>query len=141
MKKLVVLTLTILLFSCASKKVADINKPLYELLTNQNDGGANIQFYEMITEPKEILMLLSDPNLKKKIKQEDIQNSNFVILNMGEKPSGDYKITIENVEETPTNIILTIKETKPTIKVKDISDAFFPYAIVKINSKKPIIIK
>ncbi len=141
MKKLVVLTLTILLFSCASKKVADINKPLYELLTNQNDGGANIQFYEMITEPKEILMLLSDPNLKKKIKQEDIQNSNFVILNMGEKPSGDYKITIENVEETPTNIILTIKETKPTINVKDISDAFFPYAIVKINSKKPIIIK
>ena len=75
MKKLVVLTLTILLFSCASKKVADINKPLYELLTNQNDGGANIQFYEMITEPKEILMLLSDPNLKKKIKQEDINET------------------------------------------------------------------
>lgn len=141
MKKVVALTLTVLLFSCATKKVMDVNKPLYEILTTQNDGGANIRFYEMITEPKEIMMLLSDPNLKKKIKQEDIQNSNFVILNMGEKPSGNYKIAIENVEETPTNIILTIKEGKPSPKVVDSSDAVYPYTIIKINSKKPILIK
>lgn len=141
MKKLVVLTLTVLLFSCASKKTVDANRPLYELLTTQNDGGASIQFYEILSEPKEIMMLLSDPNLEKKIKQDDIQNSNFVILNMGEKPSGNYIISIEKVEETATNIIISIKEDKPSSKVEDISDAVYPYAIVKINSKKPIVIK
>ena len=141
MKKLMYLVLILVLAGCASKNTLGTKKPIFETLTTQGDGGANIRFYEILSEPKEIMMLLSDPNLKRKIKQEDIQNSNFIILNMGEKPSGGYKIEVENVEETATNIVVTVKEILPAPSDSNISVLLSPYTIVKINSKKPIIIK
>ena len=141
MKKLIYLVIMTVLVACASKNTSDTKKPIFEILTTQSDGGANIRFYEILSEPKEIMMLLSDPNLKRKIKQEDIQSSNFIILNMGEKPSGGYKIEVENVEETATNIVVTVKEILPAASDSNISVLSSPYTIVKINSKKPIIIK
>jgi hypothetical protein len=86
-------------------------------------------------------MLENDEKLRKKINLNDIQNSNFIILNMGEKTSGGYAIGIENVVETDKNIIITIKETIPK-SGSMMTQAFTnPYCIVRINSKKEIIIK
>ena len=141
MKKLIYLVIMTVLVACASKNTSDTKKPIFEILTTQSDGGANIRFYEILSEPKEINMLLSDPNLKRKIKQEDIQTSNFIILNMGEKSSGGYKIKVENVEETAINIVVTIKEIIPAVNDNTIFVLSSPYTIVKINSKKPIVIK
>lgn len=141
MKKITALLAIIILYSCSSTKNT-VSKPLYEVLLSKNDGGANIRFYEILTEPKEIKMLLSDPNLKKKIKSEDLEKSNFIILNMGELPEGNYNITIEKIEETPTNIILSVKETKPEVLNPNAGDILvYPYSVVRINSKKPILIK
>jgi hypothetical protein len=143
MKKIFTIVASMLLFSCTStKSVAD--KTLYEVLNYNNDGGANIRFYEILTEPKEINMLLSDPNLKRKIKTDDIQNCNFIILNMGPLPDGSYNIIIDKVEETDANIILNIKEIKPqSVEDNPVNQTEFvyPYSVVKIKSKKPIIIK
>jgi hypothetical protein len=142
MKKVVLLFVVICLFSCGAAAVkADTNKALYEILTQQSDGGANICFYEILSEQKEISMLLNDGNLKKKIKQSDIQTSNFIVLNMGEKNSDGYKIDIESVVETDKNIIITIKEIAPKSNFPNVQDPLTPYTIVKINSKKDIIIK
>ena len=86
-------------------------------------------------------MLQSDENLKNKISANDIQTSNFVILNMGEKNTGGYKIGVENVVETDKNIIITVKETIP-IPGGMVTQVFTnPFCVVRINSKKEIIIK
>jgi PrcB C-terminal len=140
MKKVIVLLSLIFLFSCATNS-SKKTKPLFEILTEQNNGGASIQFYEILTEEKEIVMLLNDGNLKKKIKPEDIKTANFIILNLGEKTTGGYSINVESVEETANQIILTIKEIKPKSDdfVTDVMSN--PYTIVKINSKKEIVIK
>ncbi len=140
MKKIIILFLIIILYSCASNS-SQKTKPLFEILTEQNNGGASIQFYEILTEEKEITMLLSDENLKKKIKPQDIKTANFIILNLGEKTTGGYSVTIESVEETASQIIVTVKENKPNVDgyVTDVISN--PYTIVKINSKKEIIIK
>ena len=58
---------------------------------------------------------------------------------MGTKSSGGYYFTIENIEEMENDIIITIKENGP--KGKATSVMTNPLAIVKINSKKNIIIK
>ena len=58
-KGIVFCALVLFLFSCSSSKNG-LNKPVYEILTVNNDGGANIKFYEILTEPKEIMMLLGD---------------------------------------------------------------------------------
>ena len=64
--------IAMLLLSCGSKsKLA--YKPLYEVLTQQKDGGATIRFFEILNEAKEIKMLLNDSNLRKKISHSKLQ--------------------------------------------------------------------
>ena len=141
MKKIALVLLTVLLFSCASTNKISEKRPLFEILTQQNDGGASIRFFEILSEPNEIKMLQGDENLKSKIGLNDIQTSNFVILNMGQKTTGGYKIGIENVVETDKNIIITVKETIPELGGVVTQVFTNPFCVVRINSKKEIIFK
>ncbi|MBF4467639.1 protease complex subunit PrcB family protein [Flavobacterium sp. LC2016-12] len=140
MKKVISVLAVFVLISCGAKKTSDSNA-LYEVLTTQSDGGGNIKFYEILTEPNEIKMLVNDPLLADKMKQDDISNSNYVILNMGEKNTGGYSIGVEKVEETDKNIIITVKENSPAPDAMTMQVITYPYTVVKVHSKKEIIIK
>lgn len=140
MKKVILVLVVFALVSCGAKKTSD-SKALYEVLTVQSDGGGNIKFFEILTEPNEIKMLENDPLLADKMKQTDISNSNYVILNMGEKNTGGYSIGVDKVEETDKNIIITVKENNPAADAMVMQVITYPYTVVKIHSKKEIIIK
>lgn len=141
MRKALPVFLILFLASCASKKEVAV-KPLYEVLTVNNDGGANIKFYEILTEPKEIMMLLSDETLRKKIKNDDTTNSSFIILNSGPTKESYNRIKVERVVETETNIEVYVKDTQKSTEPNLADETIvFPYTIIKINSKKPIVIK
>lgn len=140
MKKIIYIPIVLLLFACATKTI-NSKKPLYEILTYQEDGGATIRFYEILSESEEITMLLADPNLKKKIKSDDIKSCNFLILNLGPQVKGDFKYSLESIEESTTSISIKVKEIKSIPDEDNVSDVFYPYIIVKINSKKPIVLK
>ncbi len=138
MKKTLLSFIILTIISCGTKKVVATNS-LFEILTEQSDGGASIQFYEILTEAKEIKMLLNDENLKNKIQENDIETSNFVIVNSGYKNEGNNKIEIESVTETTNKIIVKLKEN---INKKDVNielGTVNPYLILKINSKKEIV--
>ncbi|MBC7845362.1 MAG: protease complex subunit PrcB family protein [Flavobacterium sp.] len=141
MKKVLFSILSMILVSCSSAIKPTESKSLFEVLTQQSDGGASIRFFEILSESKEIAMLQNDEKLKNKIHPNDTQTSNFVVLNMGEKSSGGYKIGIESVVETDKNIIITVKETIPEPNAMVSQVITYPYCIVKVNSKKEIIIK
>ncbi|WP_428228378.1 protease complex subunit PrcB family protein [Flavobacterium sp.] len=142
MKKVISVLVVFALVSCGAKKTSDAgSKVLYEVLTEQSDGGGNIKFFEILTEPNEIKMLENDPLLKDKMKHDDISNSNYVILNMGEKNTGGYSIGVEKVEETDKNIIITVRENNPAPDVMVMQVITYPYTVVKVHSKKEIIIK
>lgn len=142
MKKVFFLGLWLLLFSSCSSTIKTVDtKSLFEVLTQQSDGGANIRFFEILSEPKEIALLQTDEKLKNKIHPNDSQNCNFVVLNMGEKKSSGYKIGVESAVETDKNIIITVKETTPDPDAITLQVITYPYCIVKINSKKEIIFK
>lgn len=131
-----------LLFSCSSSKTTSAKKKaLYEVLLIKNDGGANIKFYEIISEPKEINMLLGDPELRKLIKKDDILTASYIIINLGPMPDGNYSSTLERVEETPTNIVFKAKDLKVKEANPGDENTVYPYSVIKINSKKPIILK
>jgi hypothetical protein len=142
MKKIIVSLVALALFSCGATTTKSSDKnSLYEVLTQQTNGGASIRFFEILSEPNEIAMLQNDENLKNKISPNDIQTSNFLVLNMGEKTSGGYSIGIDSVVETDKNIVITIKETSPE-PGSMVTQAFTnPFCVVKINSKKDIIFK
>jgi hypothetical protein len=142
MKKIAITLFTLALFSCGTTATKSTGKKaLYEVLTQQEDGGGNIHFFEILSEPNEIRMLQNDKKLRNKISPIDVQKSNFVILNMGEKSTGGYKITVESVIETDKNIIITVKETEPEPGSMVTQGLTYPFCVVKLNSKKEIIIK
>ena len=140
MKKIVLSIVALALVSCGATSTKSSEKnSLYEVLTQQSNGGASIRFFEILSEPDQIAMLQNDENLKNKINPNDIQNSNFLVLNMGEKTTGGYSIGINTVIETDKNIVVTIKETSPE-PGSMVTQAFTnPFCVVKINSKKDII--
>ncbi len=142
-KKIILLLLTITFFySCSTRKTSKVDNPLYEVLVVNNDGGANIKFFEILTEPNEIVMLQSDETLKKKIKAKDVAESNFVIINSGPTKESYNRVSIQKVIEKSTEIEVYIKDTQKNIDI-NLSDenTKYPYSIVKINSKKPIVFK
>ena len=141
MKKIISLFSLILLLSCVSNKKTISPNSLVEILTEQENGGGNLHFYELISERAEMSMLLNDPNLKRKIKPYDIINFNFVVLSLGKKYSTGNSISISDVKENDKNIEITVleKETKTT---KDsLTNPVYPYAVIKVNSKKTIVFK
>ena len=142
MKKISLLLLSLVLFSCVVSKSKGINKPLFEVITQQPDGGGNIHFFEIVSTSQEFRMLQGDDKLKGKINPNDINESNFLILNMGEKLVKGCTIDIEDVQETEKSIIISIKENEPKANIDNTSAEYvYPYSIVKINSKKEIILK
>jgi hypothetical protein len=142
MKKAITSFLFIFLISCSTSHKTIESKPLYEILTSQEDGGATIRFFEILSEEREIKMLQNDAFLKNKINADDTKTANFIILNMGEKTTLGYSISVQNVEETPSKIIITTKDNEPKSKQSEEKEVFYyPYTIVKVNSKKEIVIQ
>jgi hypothetical protein len=135
------LVLISILFSCTPTIKKIESRPLFEVLTQRDNGGASIRFFEILSEPNEIIMLQNDLKLKNKISPMDTQTSNFIVMNMGEKTTGGFKIEIESVVETDKNIIVTTKEITPESSKISTQEITTPYCVVKINSKKEIIIK
>jgi hypothetical protein len=138
MKKYLTICISFFVVSCGFHS-SSTKKPLFEILAYRSEGGASIKFYEIISEPDEFKMIKNDPELKRKVKSNDINTCNFLILNLGEKTTGGYAVAIESAVETEKNIILTVKEVAPKSGAL-VTDAFTnPFCIVKINSKKEII--
>lgn len=140
-KRVSIVVVALVLFSCSTTKTSSTKKPLYEVLLSKNDGGANIKFYEIISEPKEINMLMGDEDLRKLIKKDDILTANYIIINLGPMPDGNYATTLERVEETPTNIVFKAKDLKTKEANPGDENTVYPYSVIKINSKKPILLK
>jgi hypothetical protein len=136
-KNIIFILFTLFIFSCGTQK-STTKEGLYEILSQQNEGGAQIKFYEILSEEKEINMLLSDENLKNKIKPSDIKTSNFAIINLGEKSTSGYSISVEKVTELSDRISIKIKENTPKTNENVMDVISYPFAILKINSKKPI---
>ena len=142
MKKGLLLFLGFLLISCSTKLKTSDTKPLYEILTRQQDGGASIRFFEILSEEREIKMLQNDPLLRNKISGNDLKGSNFIILNMGEKNTMGYTIEIENAVETADKINIKVRDVDPkTTTIPGHEVYYYPYTIVKVNSKKAISIQ
>lgn len=142
MKKVILSALAVTLAACGdTPSISSATTKLYEVLTQQTNGGSKTRFFKVLSEPNDIKMLQIDENLTNKISKADFYTSNFVILNMGEKTTGGYSIGIDNLVETDKNIIITVKETSPE-PGSMVTQAFTtPFCVVKINSKKEIIIK
>lgn len=128
----------LLAFSCGPKSMENKKElTLFEVLKTNEYSGSEVRFYEIITESDDFKKLLNDPELKDKVKEKEIFTSNFVLLHMGEKNTGGYRLDVEEVIENEYQIIIKVKDIVPTGMVT--TAITYPLTIVKINSKKPIV--
>lgn len=141
MKKVIVVILAFLALACGSGKDKLAKAPLFTILKQAGTGGAQIEFYEIITDGKEFELLKNDPELKRKINKSNIDQSTFVVLSAGEKPTGGYGITVTDVKETNTEIEVYVQKTKPDPNSFVSMVITYPICIVQINSKKPLVFK
>ncbi|MEC4005121.1 protease complex subunit PrcB family protein [Flavobacterium sp. SUN052] len=138
MKKIIVVFFVAFLsFSCTSYKQPMISQPLYDVLFGSDFGGASFQFYEIVTEDKEFNILLTDDMIKPYVKKTDIETCNFILINMGEKPTAGYSINVKSVKELPDKIVVTLKEIAPKGNYAA-AVVTKPCYVIRIKSKKPI---
>jgi galactokinase len=88
------------------------------------------------------MMLMGDETLKKKIKKTDVAKSNFIILNAGPTKESYNRAYVQKVIETTEAVEVYVKDAQKNVEA-DLSNenVAYPYSVIKINSKKPIIIK
>lgn len=130
-----VILLMSFLFGCKSTPKSN---GAFEIIFQDAYAGGNFEFYEFITEPNEFQMLLKDKRFKKKLHPDDIKKSNFVLLNMGEKNTGGYEISVKNVKLTKDKVLVYIDKKQPKGGENVTMAMTYPFCLVKINSKKPI---
>lgn len=150
MKKIFLIPLAFLIFSCdASKKTTEsknnssteVKKSganLHEVLTQSAYQGKEEKSYEVIkdkTSLQNLYALVNDTEVPK----VDFSKSRIVALFLGQRNSGGYEIKVKNVEEKEGKILVTVEEIKPegmaTMAITN------PFTIVKINSTKEIVFK
>lgn len=123
------------MFSCKSTPKST---GAFEIIFQDAYAGGNFEFYEFITEPNEFQMLMKDKRFKKRLHPDDIKKSNFVLLNMGEKNTGGYEISVKNVKLTKDKVLVYIDKKQPKAGENVTLAMTYPFCLVKINSKKPI---
>jgi len=140
MKQAIYVLSFLILFSCTSKKSTVLPQgDLFEVIYQDAYKGAEFKFYETITKPEEFKMLLKFDALKGKIKESDINDNNFLLLNMGEKSSGGFSISVSKVVEKEGQIFVTVVENSPKEGEMVTMALTYPVCVVKIKSKKPIV--
>jgi hypothetical protein len=140
MKQIIFIMSVTILFSCNSKKMVVLPQgELFEVIYQDEYKGAEFKFYEIITKPEEFKMLLKFDALKGKISENDILENNFLLLNMGEKSSGGFSITVSDVVEKDGKILIKVNESSPKDGEMVTMALTYPVCVVKIKSKKPIV--
>ncbi|WP_300564579.1 protease complex subunit PrcB family protein [Flavobacterium sp.] len=143
MKKLACLSL-LFLFACGGipkeglqgKDVSD----QFEIIYQSNFNGVSEKSYHIIQNSedyKAFFILMKED----KVPEVDFNKSNVLVLNMGEKNSGGYNVLPEKMIDDGKKLIMTIKEISPDKDQMVTMGMTSPVCIVKINSKKEILIK
>jgi hypothetical protein len=137
MKRILFLVSSIfLLTACKSTLPPESSYTAYDILFGRDYDGASFQFFEMITEESEYQMLLKDPIISPYLKPNDIQDNNFILVNLGEKPTGGWSIKVEKVKILKDKVEVVIREIPP--KGMATTAITTPNFVLKIKSKKPI---
>ena len=142
--KLGLLLLTILI-GCSSSKNVDTpveknneNTQLsFEVLVEDQIGGFIKEEIRIIKTRESLLEVYGYVNRIRKpgfsIPKVDFSKETIIAVFMGEKTTGGFSVTIENVKEKNKKLIVKIKETKPGSKDMVTMAITQPFCFVKIN--------
>ena len=143
--KLVVLLLTIFIGCSSSKNIETpmkINNKsvqvLFETLVEDQMGGFVEEDIRIIRDRESLLEVYGYVNRIRKpgfsIPKIDFSKETVIAVFMGEKNTGGFAVTIENVKQENEKLIVQIRETKPGPKDMVTLAINQPFCFVKVNS-------
>jgi hypothetical protein len=134
------------LFACGSKNTnsignkVEMSNSLYEIIHQNEYSGYGIKENKIIETEELFNKLINDLKLDN-VQKIDFSLYKVVVLNLGEKTTGGYSISTNNVKEEGNVIVVDVYESSP--KANDfVTDALtYPICILKIKSRKEIVFK
>lgn len=142
MKRLALLSILFLLVSCVTLQKGEDGKPgqpgksamanNYEILTESGYGGHETAFNEVITSQERLDELYRELNIES-VPTVDFSDNNVVALFMGQKSSGGYSISIDNVKIENKTAFVKVKTTKPKAGENVTMALTQPYCIATIT--------
>jgi len=136
----------IIFLSCSSSKnkentLKNSNESaqvLFEILVENETGGFVKEEIRVIRDHTSLLAIYGYVNRVRKpgfsIPKIDFSKETVIAVFMGEKTTGGFAITIENVKEENEKLIVKIKETKPGPEDMVTMAITQPFCFVKISS-------
>lgn len=142
MKKLVLLS-SIFLFACNATSKIDSND--FSVIIQGEYGGKDEKTHELITNNNDFINAIesfpiTEEDLSKLISIDFSQN-NVIIVHAGQKNTGGYSITIDQIEVVKNELLVYIKESVPK-KGENVTMALTnPYCLATIPKIKKVTIK
>lgn len=141
-----ILSIALLMTACSSAKVPaaapDSNEP--EAIGDKVDTGSsapkgitvNVVKYEVLEDniPEALSKLIDENMATRGYLVRQIDGEYYVVVFMGEQPSGGYGIEITSIEDNEGKTNITVKETKPAEDATVATVITYPYQAVRILS-------
>ncbi len=141
-----ILSIALLMTACSSAKVPaaapDSTEP--EAIGDMADTGSsapkgitvNVVKYEVLEDniPEALSKLIDENMATRGYLVRQIDGEYYVVVFMGEQPSGGYGIEITSIEDNEGKTNITVKETRPAEDDMVITVITYPYQVVKILS-------
>ena len=141
MKKVIVYSFVIILFSCSSKKQEkDVS---FETIYTSFYGGNEEYGYQIIDNDKDYTTEVNRLGIEGELEEKniDFKKNNILFLHLGLKNSGGYNIDVEKIEVMDKDLIIFQKITSP-IKGENVTMALTnPYCVVKVPKAENYIVK
>ena len=133
----------LLLFSCsAPKKISDTT---FTIIYNNQIGGAEKAGHLVIRDNESYIQYIESLKLEESqfanFLKVDFKRKNILVLNLGQKNSGGYEISIESISNIGDTIIVKKKESGPKKGAIATTVITTPYCIALIPKGKKLIVE
>ncbi|WP_310557307.1 protease complex subunit PrcB family protein [Flavobacterium sp.] len=143
MNKLTLLFCFLFLTSCGvlipNKDEKNISNA-FEVIYKSNFSGVPSKSYRVVRNNEDYRAFFISMG-EDKIPDVDFVTHNVLILNFGQRKTGGYEVIPEKLIDDTTNLIMIVKEIYPKKGDMVTTAMSSPICIVKIKSKKDIVIK
>lgn len=125
--------------ACTTKQgVTSKSDSTFEMLAQSEYGGRETKSHEVITSSAALDKVYKELNIEK-LPVIDFEKNNVVVLFLGQKSNGGYKISIKSVIVDGSTATVNTEEIKPTgMSTMAITN---PYYIAKIAKTKNVVVK
>lgn len=146
--KYLALIFSIIVFSCSStQETTSVKNINYRTLKASNDGGFEIPITRVINSKEELIEVwnqaMSRFSEKPEVPTIDFEKNQVLLIALGVKNNGGYKLQIDKVVESKNSIVVNYFENKPGANCVTTQAIVFPYELIEIpkNSKKVEFVK